>query len=84
MTPHRARHSVIDMKNGRITPDGLLILALTAVFSLAVGQLTDLGTQVLGSGPASTPALAGDVAGLIACAVSAHFGLRRVLRRRAC
>jgi hypothetical protein len=59
------------MRNGRLTSDGLIIVALTAVFSLAAGHLTDLGAQVLGSGEPSTLVLVGDVAGLIACAISA-------------
>jgi hypothetical protein len=72
------------MRNGRLTPNGLIIIALTAVFSLAAGHLTDVGAQILGSGPASTAALVGDVAGLIACAASARFGLRHLSRSRAC
>jgi hypothetical protein len=56
------------MTNGRLTPNGLIIIALTAVFSLAAAHLTDLGTRMLGSGAASTPALIGDVLGLLACA----------------
>jgi hypothetical protein len=67
-----------------ITPHNLVVLALTAVFSLAAAHLVDLGSQVLGSGPASTPALIGDIAGLICCAVSAAYGLRRVRGPRAC
>jgi hypothetical protein len=67
-----------------ITPHNLAVLALTAVFSLASAHLVDLGSQILGSGPASTPALIGDTAGLICCAVSAGYGLRRVLGARAC
>jgi hypothetical protein len=54
------------------------------VFSLAAGRLTDLGAQLLASGPASTPALIGDGAGLIACALSALYGLRRLSRSRVC
>ena len=50
------------MKNGRLTRNRLIILALSAVLALAVGHLTDLGTQLLGSGTPSTPVLLGDVA----------------------
>jgi hypothetical protein len=72
------------MRNGRLTSNGLIIIALTAVFSLAAGHLTDLGAQLLGSGPASTPALIGDGAGLIACALSARYGLRHLSRSSTC
>jgi hypothetical protein len=72
------------MKNRRITTNGLIILALTAVFSLAAAHLVDLGTQLLGSGPTSTFALVGDIAGLLACAVSARFGLRHVRYAQTC
>jgi hypothetical protein len=54
------------------------------VVSLASGHLVDLGEQLLGSGPPSTPALLGDAAGLIACAVSAWFGVRALSRMRTC
>jgi hypothetical protein len=84
MTPGIGGPSVTRMRNGRLTPNGLIILALTAVFSLAAGHLTDLGAQILGSGPASTPALVGDAAGLLACAVSARFGLRHLSRCHTC
>ena len=80
MTPETDGPTVIVMRNGRLTPAGLMMVALTAVFSLAAAHLTDLGIQVLGSGPASTPALIGDVLGLLACAVSARFGFRRLSR----
>jgi hypothetical protein len=72
------------MKNGRFTSSGLVVVALTAVVSLATGHLTDLGAQLLGSGPASTPALLGDVAGLIACGISAWYGRRYISRSQGC
>jgi hypothetical protein len=84
MTPGAARPSVIVMRNRRLTTDALIGIALTAVFSLAAGHLVDLGSQVLGSGPASTPALVGDIAGLVACAASAWFGVRHLCRPHDC
>jgi hypothetical protein len=84
MTSRIGARSVVVMRNGHLTPNGLIILALTAVFSLAAGHATDLGAQILGSGPASTPALAGDVVGLIACAISARFGWRHLGRSHGC
>jgi hypothetical protein len=70
--------------NKHLTPRNLIVLALTVVFSLACAQAIDLGSQFLGSGPASTPALIGDAAGLLGCALSARFGLRRLHRVQAC
>jgi hypothetical protein len=84
MTPGAGGRSVIVMRNGRLTPNAMIVVALTAVFSLAAGHLTDLGAQILGSGAPSTFALVGDVAGLIACAISAVYGLRHLSRSRAC
>jgi hypothetical protein len=72
------------MKNRLITPYSLIVLALTAVVSLASGHLVDLGEQLLGSGPPSTLAIVGDSVGLIACAASAWFGIRALSRTRAC
>jgi TRAP-type C4-dicarboxylate transport system permease small subunit len=82
MTGSLGGRSVFIMKNGRFTSPGLVILALTAVVSLAAGHLTDLGEQLLGSGPVSTFALVGDVLGLIACGISAWFGWRYIARSR--
>jgi hypothetical protein len=84
MTPSLGGLSVPCMKNGRFTSSGLVILALTAVVSLAAGHLTDLGEQLFGSGPVSTPALVGDVLGLIACGISAWYGWRYISRARGC
>ena len=80
MTPCRGTRSVAAMKNPRFSDRLLIPLALTAVISLAVGHLTDLGVQMLGSGPTSTPALIGDLAGLSACALCVWVGMRRVPR----
>jgi hypothetical protein len=76
--------TVIVMRNGRLTTNALIGIALTAVFSLAAGHLVDLGGQLLGPGHASTPALVGDIAGLVACAASAWFGLRHLCRPHEC
>jgi hypothetical protein len=84
MTQAAAARSVVAMKNGRLTSNGLVIIALTAVVSLATGHLVDLGNQMLGSGPASTFALVGDFAGLVGCAVSAWLGVRYLTRSHAC
>lgn len=70
------------MDNRLLTPRNLIVLALSAVFSLAAGHLVDLGTQILGPGPASTPAVIGDLAGLAACAGSAWLGVRGLRRLR--
>lgn len=66
------------MKNGCFTHNALVVVALTAVVSLAAAHLVGLGDQVLGSGPTSTFALVGNIAGLIACAASAWFGVRQL------
>jgi hypothetical protein len=59
-------------------------LTFTAAISLALGHAVELGEQTLGSGPASTAALVGNLVGLIACAASVGFGLRRVRRSNIC
>jgi hypothetical protein len=84
MTSSLGDRGVIAMKNGRFTSSGLIVVALTAVVSLAAGHLVGLGVQILGSGPTSTFALVGNIAGLIACAASGWFGLRQLSRSRAC
>jgi hypothetical protein len=84
MTPHVGGPSVSHMKKRLITRYSLIILALTAVVSLASGHLVDLGEQLLGSGTPSALALVGDTVGLIACAVSAWFGVRALSRTRTC
>ena len=83
MTGEAYRHNFGGMKK-HLTPNNLIVLALTAVFSLACAQAIDLGSQILGSGTASTPALIGDAAGLLGCALSARFGLRRLYRAQTC
>ena len=84
MTPAPGARSVIVMKNGRFTSNGLILVALTAVVSLAAAHLVGLGTQLLGSEPSSTFSLVGNIAGAIACAASAWFGVRRLSREQAC
>jgi len=83
MTPALGVRTVVLMKNGRFTPT-ILIVALTAVFSLGAAHLVGLGDAALGSGGTSTFALIGNVAGLITCALSAWFGLGRLSRVNAC
>jgi hypothetical protein len=69
------------MKNGRCAT--ILVPALfSAAISLAIAHLVDAGVQVLGSGPVSTPALIGNLAGLAACALSIWVGARHVYRAR--
>jgi hypothetical protein len=58
----------------------LTIVLLTGVFSLTVAHLIDLGNLTFGSGPVSTWAVVGDLAGLVGCAASAWFGVRRLQR----
>jgi hypothetical protein len=77
MTQRAVAPSVMVMKR-HLTPHNLIILALTAVFSLAFAHMVDLGSQLLGAEPASTLALIGDAAGLLACALSARLGLRHL------
>ena len=84
MTACTAARSVIVMRNGRLTTNALIGIALTAVFSLTAGLLVDFGSQVTGSGPTSTPALIGDIAGLLACGASAWFGVRRLCSPHEC
>ncbi|HEY0280207.1 MAG TPA: hypothetical protein VGC32_18235 [Solirubrobacterales bacterium] len=72
------------MKKPRITPDLILPIALSAVFSLAIAQGLDLGHLVVGSGPASTWSIVGSAAGLISCALSFRYGLRRRQRGYDC
>jgi predicted membrane protein len=69
------------MKTPRVTPNLLLAIALSAVFSLAIAHGIDLARLTLGSGPASPWAIVGSVAGLIGCAVSAAYGLRHMRRQ---
>jgi hypothetical protein len=69
------------MKTPRVTPNLLVAIALSAVFSLAIAHGIDLAHLTLGSGPASPWAIAGSVAGLVSCPVSAWFGLRHMNRQ---
>jgi hypothetical protein len=70
------------MKNKLLSRRNLIVLALSAVVSLAVGHLISLGTQVLGTGPASTLVVIGDLAGLAAYVGSAWLGVRGLRRLR--
>ncbi len=74
----------VRMRNPRITPNLLVGIALSAVFSLAIAQGIDLGRLIFGAGPASPWAIAGSIAGLIACSFSARYGLRHLRCHAAC
>jgi hypothetical protein len=76
MTPLPPALNLAGMKR-KCSPSPLLVaIAFTAVISLAIGHSIDLGTQMLGSGPASTVAVVGDIAALICCALSVPLGRR--------
>ena len=72
------------MKTPRISPQLLLGVALSAVFSLAIAQAFDLARLIFGSGSASPWSIAGSAAGLVACSLSARYGLRRMHRHGTC
>ncbi|HWH18998.1 MAG TPA: hypothetical protein VN671_00595 [Solirubrobacterales bacterium] len=72
------------MKTPRISPQLLLGIALSAVFSLAIAQGFNLAKLIFGSGPASPWSIAGSAAGLIACSLSARYGLRQMRRQGTC
>lgn len=78
MTGWDPRRTVADMAKRLCISKNLTVVLLTAVVSLTVAHLVDLGTLTFGSGPVSTWAVVGDLAGLAACAASAWFGVRRV------
>jgi hypothetical protein len=59
----------------------ILAVAFSAVASLMIGHLIDLGLETLGSGPASTGAVIGDLAGVVGCVVSVILGHRFYQRR---
>lgn len=83
MTERGSRRSVACMMKSRfLSPRNLVVLALTAVFSLAVGHMVDLGNQLLGPGPASSVVVIADLAGLATCAGSAWLGVRGLRRLR--
>jgi hypothetical protein len=69
---------VPDMMKRLYISRNLTVVLLTAVVSLAAAHLVDLGTMTFGSGPVSTWAVIGNLAGLAACAASAWFGARRL------
>lgn len=59
------------------SPTPLLVaVACSAVIALAIAHSIDLGTELLGSQPASTIAVVGNIAGLICCALSVPLGRR--------
>lgn len=70
------------MKNRLLSPPNLIVLALSAVVSLAVGHLVSLAGQLVGPGPVSTLVVLGDLASLAACAGSAWLGVRALRRLR--
>ena len=67
-----------DMMKRLCISRNLTVVLLTAVVSLTAAHLVDLGTMTFGSGPVSTWAVIGNLAGLAACTASAWFGARRV------
>jgi hypothetical protein len=69
---------VPDMMKRLCISRNLTVVLLTAVVSLTAAHLVDLGTMTFGSGPVSTWAVIGNLAGLAACAASAWFGARRL------
>jgi uncharacterized membrane protein len=76
--------SLIGMRKHLTSRRLLVPLACTAVVSLMIAHLIDLGTQTLGSGPASTAAVVGDLASLAGCALSVALGLRFAARSEVC
>jgi predicted membrane protein len=72
------------MKTPRISPQLLLGIALSAVFSLAIAQGFALVRLIFGAGPASPWSIAGSVVGLICCSIAARYGLRQMHRHGAC
>jgi hypothetical protein len=83
MTPGPGARNVAGMTNRCLSHRALFIaVAFSAVVSLTVAHLIDLGTQTLGSGHPSTVAIAGDLAGLLGCGVSVAFGVRLARRAR--
>jgi hypothetical protein len=66
-----------------IHPRTLLLFAMTAVVSLACVHLGDLVGRLLGSAPASEPAVIGDIASLLGCTASA-VGMYCILRFTLC
>jgi hypothetical protein len=66
-----------------LTPYNLILLALSAVLSVAFGHAADLIVHVIESRPVPTVALVTNVAAVVGCAAAA-IGLLRVLREHAC
>jgi hypothetical protein len=76
MTCEWGRPNVIAMTNQCTRNRFLIALAFSAVISLTIGHLVDLAAQTLSSGPTSTAAVIGDLAGILACLASVLLGLR--------
>lgn len=76
MTDDAAVPNVVAMTKRCAISRLLIPLAFSAVTSLAIAHLVDLGAQTLGAGRVSTVAVVGDLAGLLCCAVSVWLGLR--------
>ncbi|HEX4306485.1 MAG TPA: hypothetical protein VHZ54_10635 [Solirubrobacterales bacterium] len=72
------------IKNWTTHTRWIVPLAFTAAISLALGHAVDLGEQTLGSGPVSTAAVIGDLAGLLCCVASVVLGLRLLRRAGGC
>jgi hypothetical protein len=83
MTAHPHAHNVVGMTNHCSPNPALIAVALSAVISMTIGQLVDLAVQTLGSGPTSTLAVVGNLAGAVACIASVALGLRFYRRGRA-
>jgi hypothetical protein len=84
MTARDPRHTVADMAKRLRISRNLAVVLLTAVVSLTIAHLVDLGTMTFGSGPVSTWAIVGNLVGLATCAASAWFGTRRVFFSPTC
>jgi hypothetical protein len=80
MTVDPGARTVVGMTNHCALNRILIAVACSAVVSLSIGHLIDLGVQTLGSGPISTGAVIGDIAGLVGCLASVILG-RRLYRR---
>jgi hypothetical protein len=76
MTAGPGAPSLAYMKKRRSISHLLIVVACSAVVSLVIGDSIDLGTQLLGPGPASTAAIVGDLAALLGCTLSVTLGVR--------
>jgi hypothetical protein len=78
MTGPAGGRSFVVMFNERCTFNILVPLAFSAAISLMLGQLIDLGIQLVGSGSISTLSPIGNLAGVAGCAISIWVGFRRI------